>query len=116
MGKSAASASSNAAPGAPGAAHIAAGPATLAGRLAAVQVRIAAAARAAGIAVRMETYPRMWHVFQLFLALPQALASLDDIAAFLTLYLGSGRPQSGLPPSPHPKSGRDPLAQSVPNP
>ena len=48
MGKSAASASSNAAPGAPGAAHIAAGPATLAGRLSAVQARIAAAARAAG--------------------------------------------------------------------
>lgn len=46
--------------------------------------RIAAAARAAGVDVRLETFPRMWHVFQLFLALPQAVESLDDIARFLT--------------------------------
>jgi acetyl esterase/lipase len=49
--------------------------------------RIAEAARAAGVAVRLETYPRMWHVWQLFLALPQAVASLDDIARFLRSHL-----------------------------
>jgi len=49
--------------------------------------RSAEAARAAGVAVRLETYPRMWHVWQLFLALPQAVASLDDIAGFLKSHL-----------------------------
>lgn len=48
MGKSVESASSSAAADAPASAHIAAGPAALADRLAAVQARIAAAARAAG--------------------------------------------------------------------
>jgi len=52
--------------------------------------RIALAARAAGVHVRLETYPRMWHVWQLFLALPQAIASLDDIARFLKSHLGRG--------------------------
>jgi len=46
-------------------------------------VRIAESARAAGVAVRLETYPCMWHVWQLFLALPQAVESLDDVAGFL---------------------------------
>jgi acetyl esterase/lipase len=54
--------------------------------------RIAAAARVAGVDVRLETYPRMWHVWQLFLALPQALASLDDIARFLQSHLGPAQP------------------------
>ncbi len=49
--------------------------------------RSAEAARAAGVAVRLETYPRMWHVWQLFPALPQAVASLDDIARFLKSHL-----------------------------
>lgn len=49
--------------------------------------RIAEAARAAGVAVRLETYPRMWHVWQLFPALPQAGESLDDIARFLGAHL-----------------------------
>ncbi len=48
MGKSFVRASSNGAAVGPGTAHIAAAPATLAARLAAVQTRIAAAARAAG--------------------------------------------------------------------
>ena len=52
--------------------------------------RIAAAARAAGVDVRLETYPRMWHVWQLFLALPQASESLDDIARFLKSHLSAG--------------------------
>lgn len=54
--------------------------------------RIAAAARAAGVDVRLETYPRMWHVWQLFLALPQAVESLDDIARFLKSHLSPGAP------------------------
>jgi acetyl esterase/lipase len=60
--------------------------------------RIAAAAHAAGVAVRLETYPRMWHVWQLFLALPQAVASLDDIARFLKsqLDVAGSAPRSGL--------------------
>ncbi len=52
-------------------------------------VRIATAARAAGVDVRLETYPRMWHVFQIFMALPQAIESLDDIAQFLRSHLRS---------------------------
>ena len=46
-------------------------------------VRIASLAEAAGVDVRLEIYPRMWHVWQLFLTLPQAVQSLDDIAGFL---------------------------------
>jgi len=49
--------------------------------------RMAQLARAAGVAVRLETYPRMWHVWQLFLLLPQAVESLDDIAGFLQSHL-----------------------------
>lgn len=47
-------------------------------------IRIASLAQAAGVDVRLEIYPRMWHVWQLFLALPQAVQSLDDISQFLT--------------------------------
>lgn len=50
-------------------------------------VRIEELARAAGVDVRLEIYPRMWHVWQLNLALPQARQSLDDIAHFLTSHL-----------------------------
>jgi len=45
-------------------------------------------ARSAGVDVRLEIYPRMWHVWQLYLKLPQALQSLDDIAQFLDSHLG----------------------------
>ena len=51
--------------------------------------RIAESARAAGVPVRLETYPRMWHVWQLFLSLPQAVESLDDIAGFLKSHLAA---------------------------
>ena len=61
--------------------------------------RIAAAARAAGVDVRLETYPRMWHVWQLFLSLPEAVASLDDIARFLKAHLSPGMPPR-TPPAP----------------
>ncbi|MDX1614416.1 MAG: alpha/beta hydrolase [Candidatus Promineifilaceae bacterium] len=44
---------------------------------------VAELAQAAGVDARVEIYPRMWHVWQLFMTLPQALQSLDDIARFL---------------------------------
>jgi epsilon-lactone hydrolase len=50
-------------------------------------VRIASLAKSTGVDVRLEIYPRMWHVWQLYLALPQAIQSLDDIAQFLKAHL-----------------------------
>ncbi len=50
-------------------------------------VRIEELAKEAGVDVRLEIYPRMWHVWQLFLTLPQAVHSLDDIAQFLQSHL-----------------------------
>ena len=44
-------------------------------------------ARAAGVDVRLEVYPRMWHVWQLMKTLPQSIQSLDDIAGFLKAHL-----------------------------
>jgi acetyl esterase/lipase len=52
-------------------------------------LRIAELAKAAGVEVRLEIYPRMWHVWQIFMGLPQATQSLDDIAQFLTTYIHS---------------------------
>jgi acetyl esterase/lipase len=49
--------------------------------------RIAGLAESAGVDVRLEIYPRMWHVWQINLALPQAIQSLDDIAHFLKAHL-----------------------------
>ncbi len=46
-------------------------------------IRITRLAESAGVDVRLEIYPRMWHGWQLFRALPQAVQSLDDIAQFL---------------------------------
>jgi hypothetical protein len=51
-------------------------------------VRIEDLAKEAGVDVRLEIYPRMWHVWQLHLTLLQAVQSLDDIAQFLTSHLG----------------------------
>ena len=45
-------------------------------------------AKAAGVDVQLEIYPRMWHVWQLFLTLPQAALSLETIAKFLGAHLG----------------------------
>lgn len=64
--------------------------------------RIATEAHAAGVDVRLQTYPRMWHMFQLFLALPQAVASLNDIADFLKAHLRRGMPLPVLSPAPAP--------------
>ena len=46
-------------------------------------VHIQALAKAAGVEVRLEVYPRMWHVWQINMGMPQAKQSLDDIAQFL---------------------------------
>jgi acetyl esterase/lipase len=50
-------------------------------------VRSEALAKTAGVDVRLEIYPRMWHVWQIFLTLPQSTQSLDDIARFLKSHL-----------------------------
>jgi monoterpene epsilon-lactone hydrolase len=53
--------------------------------------RIEELASEAGVDVRLEIYPRMWHVWQVHLKLPQATQSLDDIAQFLRSHLGETR-------------------------
>lgn len=50
-------------------------------------VRIASLAKAVDVDARLEIYPRMWHVWQFNLSLPQAVQSLDDIAQFLKAHL-----------------------------
>lgn len=50
-------------------------------------IRFASLAKAAGVEVQLEIYPRMWHVWQLFLTLPQADQSLNEIAKFLSSHL-----------------------------
>jgi monoterpene epsilon-lactone hydrolase len=59
-------------------------------------IRITDLAKSAGVEVRLEIYPRMWHVWQLYLNLPQAIQSLDDIASFLCAHL----PVSAQPSKP----------------
>lgn len=54
-------------------------------------VQVEALARAAGVDVRLEIYPRMWHVWQIYLQLPQATQSLTDIAQFLCSHQRSPR-------------------------
>lgn len=50
-------------------------------------IQVEKLAKAAGVEVRLEIYPRMWHVWQIYLKLPQAIQSLDDIAGFLKSHL-----------------------------
>ena len=77
--------------------------------------RIAEVARAAGVDVRLETYPRMWHVWQIFLALPQAVESLDDIARFLRSHLSPGMLQPARSPASSPETlDRGPKALTDP--
>ena len=52
-------------------------------------IRIASLAKSAGVDVHLEIYPRMWHVWQINLTLPQAIQSLDEIAQFLKAHLGA---------------------------
>ncbi|MDX9778117.1 MAG: alpha/beta hydrolase [bacterium] len=51
-------------------------------------LQLAEKARAAGTDAELEIFPRMWHVWQLFPALPQTRQSLDAIAGFLISYTG----------------------------
>ena len=51
-------------------------------------VHINELAKAAGVDVRLEIYPRMWHDWQLYLTLPQAIQSLDDIVQFFKSHIG----------------------------
>ena len=55
-------------------------------------IRLTNLAQAAEVDVHLEIYPRMWHVWQLFLALPQAIQSLDAIAEFLNSHLRHNNP------------------------
>ncbi len=57
-------------------------------------VRIVNLAKSCEVDARLEIYPRMWHVWQLTLAMPQAIQSLDDIAQFLKSHLGLVTQQS----------------------
>jgi monoterpene epsilon-lactone hydrolase len=50
-------------------------------------VRITDLARSVDVDVRLEIFPRMWHVWQLNLTLPQAIQSLEDIAHFFKAHL-----------------------------
>jgi acetyl esterase/lipase len=52
-------------------------------------IRITSLAKSVDVDVRLEIYPRMWHVWQINLELPQAIQSLDDISQFLKTHLGS---------------------------
>lgn len=56
-------------------------------------IRITDRAKADGVEVRLEIYPRMWHVWQLFLDLPQAVESLHDISRFLQLHIEDVKPR-----------------------
>lgn len=60
-------------------------------------LQITEVAQAAGVDVRLEIAPRMWHVWQLFLELPQARQSLEDIAQFLNSHIG-GRQKNPVNP------------------
>ena len=51
--------------------------------------RITSLAQSAGVEVRLEIYPRMWHVWQINLSLPEAIESLDDIADFFNTHLAT---------------------------
>jgi epsilon-lactone hydrolase len=52
-------------------------------------VLIGELAKKAGVDIRLKIYPRMWHVWQLYLNLPEAIQSLDEIAQFLNAHLES---------------------------
>lgn len=59
-------------------------------------VRIEELAREAGVDVRLEIYPRMWHVWQMYLTLPQAVRALDAVAQFLESHLRVSSQRPGL--------------------
>jgi monoterpene epsilon-lactone hydrolase len=51
-------------------------------------VNLEKAAREAGVDVRLEVYPTMWHVWQIYYWLPESQKSLADIAQFMKSQLG----------------------------
>ena len=55
-------------------------------------LRMEETAKAAGVDVQLSIYPHMWHVWQIFLKLPQAVQSLDEISGFLKSHLKNGKP------------------------
>ena len=55
-------------------------------------IRIEEEAKAAGVDVHLEIFTHMWHVWQLYLNLPQAKQSLDEIAGFLKSHLETNTP------------------------
>ncbi len=54
--------------------------------------QVGALARVAGVDVRVEIYPRMWHVWQIHHALPETAQSLADITQFFASHLGVPQP------------------------
>lgn len=50
-------------------------------------IQIEQKARQEGINVQLEIFPGMWHVWQIFLTLPEAMDSLDKISTFLKNHL-----------------------------
>jgi len=59
--------------------------------------RIAATARAAGVEVELTIFPRMWHVWQLNLELPEAKESLRAIARWLVEQLKRAEERGAAP-------------------
>lgn len=59
--------------------------------------RIAAAARAAGVEVELAIFPRMWHVWQLNVELPEAKESLHAIARWLVEQLKRAEERGAAP-------------------
>lgn len=62
-------------------------------------LQVEALARAAGVDARLEIYPRMWHVWQIYLAMPEATQSLDDIAQFLRSHQHSSQTTPAATPA-----------------
>lgn len=46
-------------------------------------IQIEQKARSSGVDVHLEIFPGMWHVWQIYLSLPEAIQSLDKISTFL---------------------------------
>ena len=51
--------------------------------------RLAESARAAGVDVSFAVWEDLWHVFQMFVSMPEARRALDDIATFVRLHAGA---------------------------
>ncbi len=56
-------------------------------------LRITELAKASEVEARVEIYPRMFHVWQIYLEMPEALQSLEDIAGFLNAHMRAAKTQ-----------------------